>query len=148
MEPLKILFLCTGNTCRSQMAEGLAQYMGGDRVIVYSAGSNPSGTIAERSFKVMDEVGIDIHGQRSEGMDLYIGQPFDWVITLCGHANEVCPNWPGMGKRIHWPIPDPFCARGSEEDRLNVYRESRDLIYEYLQKWFEEIGIEPKALPG
>jgi arsenate reductase len=147
MEPIKVLFLCTGNTCRSQMAEGLAQYMGGDRVIVYSAGSNPAGTIAERSFIVMNEVGIDITGQRSEGMDQYNGQPFDWVITLCGHANEVCSNWPGMGKRVHWPIADPYCARGSEENRLAVYRDSRNTIYDYLLNWFAEIGIEPKPLP-
>jgi arsenate reductase len=129
------------------MAEGLAQYMGGDKFIVYSAGSNPTGTIAELTYVVMEELGIDIRRQRSEGMDMYINQPFDWVITLCGHANEVCPNWPGMGKRVHWPIPDPFSARGSGEQRLKVYRESRDLIYDYLLKWFDEIGIEPKALP-
>jgi len=147
MEPIRILFLCTGNTCRSQMAEGLAQYIGGDRVIVYSAGSNPAGTIAERSYTVMEKVGIDITGQMSEGMDEYIGQPFDRVITLCGHADEVCPDWPAMGERRHWPIPDPYCARGSEENRLAAYRESRDMIYDYLLEWFAEIGIEPKPLP-
>lgn len=147
MEPIKVLFLCTGNTCRSQMAEGLAQYMGGDKVIVYSAGSNPMGKIAELSYAVMGEIGIDIHGQYSKGMDEYIGQPFDWVITLCGHANEVCPNWPGMGKRIHWPIPDPYSAPGGEKERLMAYRESRDLVYDYLLKWFGEIGIKLKDLP-
>ncbi|MCP4230312.1 MAG: arsenate reductase ArsC [bacterium] len=147
MDPVKVLFICTGNTCRSQMAEGLAQYIGGDRVIVYSAGSNPSGTVAARSYVVMEEVGIDIHGQRSEGLDIYIGQTFDWVITLCGHANEVCPNWPGMGERRYWPIPDPYCARGSEDDRLTAYRESRDMIYDYLLEWFTEIGVESKPLP-
>jgi len=139
-EPVTILFVCTGNSCRSQMAEGLARFLGRSAVDAYSAGTNPIG-IVERTYKVMEEIGVDISNQTSDPLEMYVGQPFDYVITLCSHAEAICPTWAGSGERLHWPIADPYSAQGTEEDIIAAYRSARDAIRDELIEFFGEIGI-------
>ncbi len=139
-EAVNILFVCTGNSCRSQMAEGLARILGGDAVDAYSAGTNPIG-IVERTYKVMEEVGVDISGQTSDPLEIFIGQPFDYVITLCVHAEALCPTWNGSGISLHWPIPDPYSVQGGEEEIIAAYRSARDMIRNKIIEFFGEIGV-------
>jgi arsenate reductase (thioredoxin) len=124
---VKVMFLCTGNSCRSQMAEGFARRYGGDMLEVYSAGLTPSG-VNENAVKVMAEMGIDISRQSSKaiGRDLLNGM--DLIITLCGHAESLCPATPPEIKRLHWPVDDPVGTRGSEEKALAEFRRARDEI--------------------
>jgi arsenate reductase len=121
----KVLFLCTGNSARSQMAEGLLRHMAGDRFEVFSAGTHPS-FVRPEAIAVMRELGIDISGHRSKSVDEFLGQPFDFVITVCDHARESCPVFPGPAQRIHWSLDDPAAATGSEAERLGVFRRVRD----------------------
>jgi arsenate reductase len=122
------------------MAEGLARFLGGDAVDAYSAGTNPIG-IVERTYKVMEEIGVDISGQTSDPLETYIGQPFDYVITLCDHAEAICPTWTGSGKSLHWPIPDPYSVQGGEEKIIAAYRSARDTIRNKIIEFFAEIGV-------
>jgi arsenate reductase (thioredoxin) len=110
---MHVLILCTGNSARSQMAEGLLRHDAGDRFEVWSAGTKPSQLRAE-AIAAMREVGIDISGQRSKSVDEFAGRAFDYVITVCENAKETCPILPGTTKRIHWSIEDPAAARGTE----------------------------------
>jgi ArsR family transcriptional regulator, arsenate/arsenite/antimonite-responsive transcriptional repressor / arsenate reductase (thioredoxin) len=122
---VQVLFLCTHNSARSQMAEGLLRLLGGDKVEVHSAG-----TVATRvhplAIAAMTEKGIDISGQRSKHMDEFAGQKFDYVVTVCDNAREVCPVFPGDPERIHWSIADPAAVAGSEEARLRAFRVASD----------------------
>lgn len=130
---LKILFLCTGNSCRSQMAEGWARHLKGDRIEAYSAGIVKHG-MNERAVKVMAEAGVDISGHSSKTVDELPIQEFDWVITLCGHANESCPFFPG--RKIHHGFDDPpqlAAEARSEEEALSHYRRVRDEIREFIE---------------
>lgn len=138
--PVTIIFVCTGNSCRSQMAEGLARFLGGEAVDAYSAGTNPIG-VAERTYAVMDEVGVNISAQTSDPLEMYIGQPFDYVITLCANAEKTCPVWKGSGTRLHWPVPDPYSVRGSEDQVLTAYRSARDMIRDRITEFFRELSI-------
>ena len=122
-----LYFLCTGNSCRSQMAEGFARSMGGDRFEVASAGIEPS-TVNPRAVAVMREVGVDISGQTSKGIDPGLLGRADVVITLCGDANDRCPSVPGARRRLHWDLPDPARAQGSEQDQMAVFRAVRGEI--------------------
>ena len=122
------------------MAEGLARFLGGDAVDAYSAGTNPIG-IVERTYKVMKEIGVDISGQTSDPLEIFIGQPFDYVITLCGHAEALCTTWTGSGKRLHWPVPDPYSVQGGEEEIIAAYRSARDMIRNKIIEFFGEIGV-------
>jgi len=122
------------------MAEGLARFLGAGAADVYSAGTNPIG-IVERTYAVMEEVGVDIAGQTSDPLEMYVGQPFDYVITLCDNAEEHCPFWTGSGKRLHWPVADPYGAYGTEEQVMAAYRRARDTIRDRLLNFFEEIGV-------
>jgi arsenate reductase len=123
----RILFLCTHNSARSQMAEGWLRYLGGDRFEVFSAGTEAT-QVRPQAIKVMAELGIDISGQRSKTLDRYLNEPFDKVITVCDQANETCPVFFGAQKRLHWSFPDPSKATGTEEEQLAVYRRVRDEI--------------------
>src|ERR671911_2267136 len=125
MEKTKVLFLCTHNSARSQMAEGLLRYLAGDCVEVMSAGTEAT-HIRPLAVRAMDELGIDISGQESKTLDRYLGEPFDYVITVCDDANEACPFFPGAKSRLHWSLPDPSQARGSEEERLVAFRSVRN----------------------
>ncbi len=120
--PVRILVLCTGNSCRSILAEALFRELGGSRVAVDSAGSTPAGTVNPRTEQILDEVGIDHAWARSKPMTDFLDRPFDHVITVCDDAAEVCPVFPGPARRTHWSIPDPAKATGPDEEQLAVYR--------------------------
>jgi len=135
-----ILFLCTGNSCRSQMAEGFARDMLLKDVKIYSAGIELKG-IHPKAIKVMQEVGIDISGQKSKNLWELPVDKIGLVITLCGDAAERCPVFPGRAKRIHWILEDPAKAKGTEEEIMNKFREVRDKVKTYLdkEKWFSNL---------
>jgi arsenate reductase len=122
---MKVLILCTGNSARSQMAEGLLRHNAGNVCEVFSAGTKPS-QVRPEAIGVMREVGIDISGHRSKSVDEFAGQNFDYVITVCDNAKESCPIFPAKTKRIHWSIEDPAVVQGSEEERLAAFRHARD----------------------
>ena len=136
---LNVLFLCTGNSCRSQMAEAWLRTLGGDKFGVYSAGLEPHG-INPYTVTVMEELGIDMSEHRSEHLDVYKGNiDFDYLITVCGNADERCPFFPGMGTRLHWPFEDPAKFVGPEDEKLAAFREVRDQIKARIEAWLDEI---------
>ena len=120
--PARILVLCTGNSCRSILAEALFRELGGERVAVESAGSVPAGAVNPRTERVLDEVGIAHDWARSKSMTQFLNQPFDHVVTVCDDAAEVCPTFPGPAARTHWSIPDPALATGGDDEIMAVYR--------------------------
>ena len=130
----RILFLCTGNSCRSQMAEGLLRSLAGARFEVRSAGTRPQGVNA-RAVAAMRELGIDISAQSSDHVDSYLGTGVDTVITVCDHAAENCPTFPERVRRIHWSFDDPAKATGTEAERMEVFRRVRDEIRDALRNW-------------
>lgn len=127
MSKLCVLVLCTGNSCRSQMAEGFFRHLGGERVEVFSAGLSPKG-VHPLAIKVMAEIGIDISKQTSNNLDEYLSLKFDYLITVCDNAAANCPVFPGEGKRLHWPFDDPASATGNDEEILAEFRRIRDQI--------------------
>jgi arsenate reductase len=137
MEKPGVLFLCTGNSARSQMAEGLINHFLRDTWEAFSAGTKPSGYVHPMAVQAMAELGIDISAQRSKSTDEYRNVEFDRVITVCDHAAQNCPAWLGTGIVKHIGFPDPAAAKGSEEERLAVFREVRDglreKVFEYLE---------------
>ncbi|SDE65030.1 arsenate reductase ArsC [Desulfuromonas thiophila] len=135
-QPLRVLFLCTGNSCRSQMAEGLVNADFAGRIQAFSAGTDPHG-LNPLALQVMAERGIDISGHSSDHISRYQGQRFDYVISLCGDADEKCPLFFGGVKRLHLGFPDPPKASGSAEEVLAVYRQVRDAIRSTMQELFE-----------
>ncbi len=135
VQKLKVLFLCTGNSCRSQMAEGWARHLRGDVIEAYSAGVEPRG-LDPRAVRVMAEAGVDISGQRSKGVDELKDIPFDYVVTVCDQAHESCPLFPGRTKVIHVGFDDPpRLAQDSkdEQEALGHYRRVRDEIREFVE---------------
>src|ERR687884_1281185 len=129
----RVLILCTGNSARSQMAEGLLRRMAGDRFEVESAGVEPS-RVRPEAVEAMREVGVDISGQRSKSVDEFAGREFDYVITVCDRAREECPVFPGKTERIHWSFDDPAAAGGDEAARLSVFRRVRNEIENRLRE--------------
>lgn len=136
MQKQSVLILCTGNSARSQMAEGLLRHMAGDRFDVESAGTVKS-FVRPQAIAAMAEIGVDITGHRSKCLDEFIETPFDYVITVCDNANESCPIFPGPAKRLHWPFEDPAAAVGSDEEILAVFRRVRDEIRSRLERFIE-----------
>ena len=132
MEKTKALFLCTNNSARSQMAEGLLRHLAGDRFEVMSAGTEAT-HVRPLAVRAMDELGIDISGQESKTLERYLGETFDYVITVCDDANEACPVFPGARRRLHWSFEDPAQATGSEEERRRVFQSVRDQIRERIE---------------
>jgi len=130
----RVLILCTGNSARSQMAEGLLRHDAGDRFEVWSAGTRPS-HVRPEAIAVMREVGIDISGHRSKSVDELLGQPFDYVLTVCDNARESCPVFPAAAAKLHHAFEDPAALRGSDEERLAVFRRVRDEIRSYLRNF-------------
>jgi arsenate reductase len=128
----RVLFLCTHNSARSQMAEGLLRDSGSDRFEAYSAGTEAT-HVRPLAIRVMAELGIDISSQESKTLGRYLNQPFDAVITVCDQANEACPVFFGARERLHWSFPDPSKAEGSEDQQLVVYRQVRDAIRERIE---------------
>lgn len=130
----RVLILCTRNSARSQMAEGLLRHLAGDRLQVYSAGTKP-GAVRAEAIAVMKEAGIDISGQRSKHVDEFAGQPFDYVLTVCDNARESCPLYPAGTKRLHESFEDPASVTGSEEERIAAFRRVRDQLMSYLRNF-------------
>jgi arsenate reductase (thioredoxin) len=129
----RVLFLCTHNSARSQMAEGLLSHLAGDRFEAMSAGTEAT-RVRPLAIRAMEEIGIDISGQESKTLDQYLQEPFDHVITVCDDANEACPFFPGAANRLHWSFEDPSKAEGSEEQRLQVFRRVRDELRERIEQ--------------
>ena len=130
----RVLFLCTGNSARSQMAEGLLRHLAGDRYEVYSAGTHPVG-LNPSAVMAMQELGVDISAQRSKHMDEFAGQAFDDVITVCDRAKDSCPHWPQTGCLIHWSFDDPAAAIGSPDEQRHFFRTVRDQIKARLEEF-------------
>jgi arsenate reductase len=139
MSKQRVLFLCTGNSARSQMAEALLRRYAGDVFEVHSAGLEPRG-VNSLTVKVMGEVGIDISNQTSKGIETYLGKThFHYLITVCDDADQNCPTvWPGVNNRLHWSFADPARFEGSEEEKLAKFREARDQIEERIRQWVVE----------
>jgi arsenate reductase len=133
----RVLILCTGNSARSQMAEGLLRHLSGDRFEVESAGVEPS-HVRPQAIEAMSEIGVDISRHRSKSVDEFSGQEFDYVITVCDNAREHCPVFPGKQERIHWSFDDPAAAVGDEKAVLSVFRRVRDEIKERLLEFIKE----------
>jgi len=131
MTKQRVLILCTGNSARSQMAEGLLRHFGGDRFEVESAGTRPS-RVRPEAITVMKELGVDISGHRSKSVDEFRAASFDYVLTVCDNAKESCPIYPGHANRLHHSFADPAAVQGSEEQRLAAFRTVRDQIRQYL----------------
>jgi arsenate reductase (thioredoxin) len=123
-----ILILCTGNSCRSHLAEGILRAALGDRYTVASAGSKPAGYVHPLAIRAMEEIGLDISAHHSKHLDEFLEQDVETVITVCGNADQVCPNFPGQANRHHWGFDDPAHAIGSEEEQMLVFRRVRDEI--------------------
>ncbi|HEY0099290.1 MAG TPA: arsenate reductase ArsC [Pyrinomonadaceae bacterium] len=130
----RVLILCTGNSARSQLAEGLLRHDAGDSFEVFSAGVSPS-RVRPEAIEAMREIGVDISGQRSKAVEEFAGQRFDYVVTVCDNAREQCPVFPSETRRIHWSFDDPAAASGGEAERLAVFRRVRDEIRERLREF-------------
>ena len=123
----RVLFLCTGNSARSQMAEGLLRQLAGERFEVFSAGTHPVG-LNPLAVEAMGELGLDISAQQSKNVSQFVGQPMHYVITVCDNAREHCPVFPGAYRVLHWGLEDPAAVHGSDDERLAVFRRVRDEI--------------------
>jgi len=139
MNKQRVLFLCTGNSARSQMAEAFLRKHGGDQYEAHSAGLEPKG-LNPFTVKVMDEIGVDIAGQSSKGVETYLGKIlFQHLITVCDDADKNCPTvWPGINNRMHWSFQDPAAFEGTDEEKLAKFREIRDLIENKIKNWLTE----------
>jgi len=142
MRKTKVLFLCTGNSARSQMAEAFLREYAGDRFEAYSAGLEPKG-INPYTIRVMEEIGLSLGGHHSKALSEYMGQVhFGYMITVCADAEEKCPSvFPGMGQRLHWGFEDPAAFVGSDDDTLHEFRQVRDQIDEQIKAWLVELGV-------
>jgi arsenate reductase len=130
----RVLFLCTHNSARSQMAEGFLRALGGDRFEVASAGTEARG-VNPLAVRAMAEAGVDLAGHTSKTLDRFVGEPWDAVITVCDSANAACPVFPGATSRLHWSFDDPSAARGTDAERLAVFRRVRDEIKARIEAW-------------
>ena len=135
----KILVLCTGNSARSQMGEGLFRSEGSGSFQVFSAGTKPT-TVRPEAITVMKEIGIDISGHRSKSVDEFAGQSIDYVVTDCDNARDNCPVFPAGSERVHWSLEDPAAVQGSEQERLAAFRRIRDEIHERVKTFFQDRG--------
>ena len=138
IEKTRVLFLCTGNSARSQMAEGLLRDLAGDQFEVFSAGTIAS-FVRPQAIAVMSEIGIDISGHRSKSADEFLDDEFDYVITVCDQANQRCPVFSGPAKRLHWSIDDPVIS-GSENEQVAAFRRARDELHQRIREFIEEIN--------
>lgn len=141
MNKARVLFLCTGNSARSQMSEAWLRNLAGDHFEVFSAGLEPKG-VHPLTIQVMTEAGFDMSGHTSKKLSDFFGGPhFSYLITVCSSAEEKCPIFPGMGMRLHWPFEDPAAAQGSQEEQLAVFRRVRDEIGMRIRAWLLGQGI-------
>ena len=146
MEKRRVLFVCTHNSARSQMAEGMLRAWAGDRFEAFSAGTEAVG-IRPAAVQVMAEIGIDISVQQSKTIDTFRGQAFEWFITVCDEAQKNCPVLPGVPNAAHWSIEDPWSAEGSPEERLDAFRQARDRLRDRLRLFILAGGREDLAAP-
>ena len=135
---LRVLILCTGNSARSQMAEGLLRHIGGTRYEVFSAGTKPVG-LNPLAIEAMREAGIDISAQRSKSVAEFAGQKFATVITVCDNAAEECPVFPGAPQRVHWSVTDPAAVSGTREEKLGAFRKVRDELERRIQSFVSSV---------
>ncbi|TSA47815.1 MAG: arsenate reductase ArsC [Chloroflexi bacterium] len=137
----KVLFLCTGNSARSQMAEAFLRKYGASQFEPFSAGLEPKG-LNPLTVRVMEEIGFDMSGHRSKGIDEYLGKEhFQYLVTVCHDAEQNCPRvWPGVNQRLHWSFENPAAFEGSEEEMLEKFRQVRDQIQEKVRSWLKEIS--------
>lgn len=145
-----ILILCTGNSCRSHLAEGILRQAAGDLVTVHSAGSKPAGYVHPEAIAVMQEIGIDISGHTSKSMNDFLNQRIDTVITVCGNADQACPMFPGQVNRHHWGFDDPARATGTPEEIRAEFRRVRDeirLVFGAYAAGLRECGKRPERTP-
>jgi arsenate reductase len=146
MDRVKVLFICTHNSARSQMAEGFLNRLGAGRFEARSAGTEP-GTLHPLAVQVMAEEGIDISGQHAKSIDAFLQERFDYAITVCDDANETCPVFPNARHRLHWSFPDPSRAKGTREKRLAVFRAIRDAIRARVEEFLTASVREGDRLP-
>lgn len=130
----RILFLCTGNSARSQMAEGLLKSLAGNQFEIFSAGIKPT-KVNPLTIKVMHEIGIDISGYRAKSVSEFINRKFDYIITVCDNARQTCPVFPGKYQKISWDLEDPVSAYGTDEDNLMLFRKTRDSIKQRISNF-------------
>lgn len=135
-DKIRVLFVCSKNACRSQIGEALLREMGGERFDVKSAGIEPGG-VNPMTVKILEEIGIDTSPLVSESIKRYLGEQFDYVITVCAQAEEACPMFPGKSQRVHWPIENPDAAEGTEEERIIVFRRVREEIRDRIKELFD-----------
>ena len=135
----RVIFVCTHNSARSQMAEGLLRAWGGARFEVTSAGTEQT-RVRPEAIEVMREIGIDIAGHSSKTLDRFVGQPFEWLVTVCDQAAETCPTMPGVRNQEHWSIPDPSAVEGDEAARLSAFRVARDDLAQRIRRFLERSG--------
>ena len=133
----RVLFLCTGNSCRSQMAEGILHALGDDKFEVASAGAQPAGKVHPLAIDAMHEVGVDISKHESKSLDVFAGQKFDYVITVCDNAREACPHFPGAAQQLHWSFDDPAQDTGTDQQKMRVFRRVRDEIRHRIRRFVE-----------
>ena len=131
----RVLFLCTGNSCRSHMAEGILRKLAGQKYEAFSAGSKPAGFVHPLAIEVMNEFGADISKHRSKSLQEFVGQPFNYVITVCDNAKEACPTFPGAKEQLHWSFDDPAHAQGSKLQQLKCFRKVRDEILDRIRQF-------------
>jgi arsenate reductase (thioredoxin) len=131
----RVLFLCTGNSARSQMAEGLLRHLAPDQYAVFSAGTSPASAVNPMAVRVMQEIEIDLTGHRPKHLRNFLDQPFHRVVTVCDHAAESCPTFPGDPERIHWGFDDPAAVVGTEEEQLAAFRRTRRELQQRLRLW-------------
>lgn len=139
-----ILILCTGNSCRSHMAEGILRAAAGDLLDVHSAGSNPAGYVHPKAIAVLKEIGIDISAHTSKHMNEFLSGKVDIVVTVCGNADQACPMFPGQVKRYHWGFEDPAHATGTDDEILLAFRSTRDsirLVFEAYAAGLRDAGL-------
>lgn len=143
MDKPSVLFLCTENRARSQMAEALLRHRAGDRFDVYSAGVRPAPEVHPLALQALSELGIDASSQRPQSIEDYLGKlPVHYLITVCANADKECPSiWPGMRERLAWPVDDPAATEGSEEERLAAFRVARDTLDEKIQHWLAAVEV-------
>jgi arsenate reductase len=147
MQKPRVLVLCTGNSARSQMAEGILRWLTRGEIEVHSAGTHPS-QVNPLAIAAMKELGVDISGQRSKSVDEFNGQRFDVVITVCDRANESCPIFPGTPKRVHFSFEDPAAVEGTDEEKLRAFRRVRDELIQRLRLYLstrQAHGAEPQS---
>ena len=144
---MRVLILCTANSARSQMAEGLLRHEAGPSFQVFSAGTAPA-RVRPEAIAVMREAGIDISGQHSKSVEEFLGQDFDCVITVCDKAREACPVFPARTRRIHWSVEDPAAVEGGAEEMLDAFRRARNELQKRLRAFVREHAIKPEEGPS